>query len=36
MQRKALTPDNFTDLDAVEQRLMAFQDHYNRTANPFD
>jgi transposase len=36
VQRKALTPDNFTDLDAVEQRLVAFQDHYNRTANPFD
>jgi hypothetical protein len=36
VQRKALTPDNFTDLDAVKQRLVASQDHHNRTANPFD
>jgi hypothetical protein len=36
VQRKALTPDNFTDLDAVAQRLLAFQARYNRTASPFD
>ena len=36
LQRKALTPDDFPNLDAVAERLMAFQDHYNRTATPFD
>jgi transposase len=36
LQRKALTPDDFPNLDAVAGRLMAFQDHYNRTAQPFD
>jgi len=29
LQRKALTPDDFPNLDAVAGRLMAFQDHYN-------
>lgn len=28
--------DGFPDLDAVENRLHAFQDHYNTTACPFD
>ncbi|MET9311033.1 hypothetical protein ABZX12_04365 [Kribbella sp. NPDC003505] len=36
VQRKALTPDNFTDLSAVAERLLAFQDRYSRTASPFD
>jgi hypothetical protein len=36
LQRKALTPDDFPNLDAVAGRLMAFQDHYNSTAQPFD
>jgi hypothetical protein len=36
VQRKALTPDNFTDLNAVAERLLAFQDRNNRTAGPFD
>ena len=34
--RKALTPDDFADLDAVATRLTNFQDHYNATATPFD
>ncbi|MEV6324918.1 IS630 family transposase [Nocardia sp. NPDC051787] len=36
VQRKALCPDDFTDLDDVSNRLLAFQDHYNATARPFD
>lgn len=36
VQRKALNPDDFPDLDAVATRLVAFQDHYNSTAQPFD
>jgi transposase len=36
VQRKALRPDDFPNLDAVTTRLMAFQDHYNSTARPFD
>ncbi|MFF3575290.1 IS630 family transposase, partial [Nocardia jiangxiensis] len=36
VQRKALCPDDFADLDAVTNRLLAFQDHYNATARPFD
>jgi hypothetical protein len=36
VQRKALTPDDFLDLDEVTERLMTFQDRYNVTARPFD
>jgi len=36
LQRKALTPNDFADLDALEARLLAFQDRYNKTAEPFD
>lgn len=36
VQRKALTPDDFFDLDEVEQRLLSFQSRYNTTASPFD
>jgi DDE superfamily endonuclease len=36
VQRKALAPDDFADLDAVTERLIAFQNHYNATAEPFD
>jgi hypothetical protein len=35
VQRKVLTPNDFTDLDQLEQRLLAFQDRYNATATPF-
>ncbi|MCC8246257.1 IS630 family transposase [Saccharothrix luteola] len=36
VQRKALTPDDFGDLDEATERLMSFQEHYNATAQPFD
>jgi transposase len=36
VQRKALTPDDFLDLDEVAERLLSFQDRYNATARPFD
>jgi hypothetical protein len=36
VQRKALQPDDFPDLDALAARLTAFQDHYNSTATPFN
>ncbi|WP_374068549.1 IS630 family transposase [Rhodococcus sp. CX] len=36
VQRKALSPDDFRDLDEVTTRLRAFQDRYNATARPFD
>jgi len=35
VQRKALTPNDFPDLAAVEQRLLAFAALYNDTAVPF-
>ena len=35
VQRKALTPNDFADLAAVEQRLLAFAAWYNDTAVPF-
>jgi len=35
IQRKVLTPGDFTDLDAVEQRLTDFETRYNRAAKPF-
>jgi len=35
IQRKVLSPNNFTDLDAVEQRLTDFEKRYNTTARPF-
>jgi hypothetical protein len=36
VQRKVLTPNDFTDLAEVEQRLLAFQRRYQQTAVPFD
>lgn len=35
VQRKVLTPNDFPDLAAVEQRLRAFEAPYNDTARPF-
>jgi len=35
VQRKVLTPNDFPDLAAVEQRLLAFETLYNDTAVPF-
>jgi hypothetical protein len=36
VQRKALTPNHFADLDALAQRLLAFGDSYRQIARPFD
>ena len=36
VQRKVLTPNDFPDLTAVEQRLLAFEALYNDTAVPFN
>jgi transposase len=36
IQRKVLTPNDFTDLAALEQRLLGFQRRYQQTAVPFD
>ncbi|MGB0091669.1 MAG: hypothetical protein WBP81_03950 [Solirubrobacteraceae bacterium] len=35
MQRKALTPNNFTDLNELEQHLLAFGRRYEQIAAPF-
>ena len=34
--RKVLSPNDFTDLDAVEHRLTAFQERYEQLAKPFE
>ena len=36
LQRKAISPVDFPDLDALAQRILAFQDRYNQAATPFD
>jgi len=36
LQRKAISPNNFRDLDELAERITAFQDRYNATAEPFD
>lgn len=36
LQRKAISPINFTDLDDLATRILDFQDRYNATAEPFD
>jgi len=36
LQRKAITPGDFTDLDHLAERVLTFQDRYNTTAQPFD
>jgi hypothetical protein len=35
VQRKALTPNDFDDLAALEDHLMRFQDYYETIAKPF-
>jgi transposase len=35
VQRKVLTPNDFSSLAELEQRLLAFQHRYERTASPF-
>lgn len=36
VQRKALTPNDFPSLAAVEERLLNFQTHYETIARPFE
>ena len=36
IQRKVLTPNDFTSLQELAQRLLAFQDLYEQTAKPFE
>jgi transposase len=36
IQRKLLTPDDFDDLDHLAEQILAFQQHYNAQAKPFD
>ena len=36
VQRKVLKPNDFEDLGAVEERLHAFERHYERIARPFE
>src|SRR5712692_3124952 len=35
VQRKVLAPNDFYSLAELEQRLLAFQSHYEKTASPF-
>ncbi|MFE5739308.1 hypothetical protein [Streptomyces celluloflavus] len=35
IQRKVVSPNDFTDLSEVRDRHRAFEDHYNATAQPF-
>jgi hypothetical protein len=35
VQRKVLTPNDFPDLNTVEQRLLDFQNRYDKIAKPF-
>jgi hypothetical protein len=34
--RKVISPADFSDSDALTGWLLAFQDHYNAAARPFD
>lgn len=36
LQRKALTPADFPNRDAVAARILGFQDHYQAIARPFE
>ena len=36
VQRKVLTPNDFTSLTDVEDRLLQFQEHYEAIAQPFE
>ena len=35
LQRKVLTPNNFTSLTELEEQILAFQARYNQIASPF-
>jgi DDE superfamily endonuclease len=36
LQRKAISPNDFTNLGQLFERVIGFQDRYNTTATPFD
>ena len=36
VQRKVVSPNDFTDLAAIKARLAAFERRYNATSTPFD
>jgi hypothetical protein len=36
LQRKALTPNDFPSLEALRQRIIGFQQHYQTIAKPFE
>ena len=36
IQRKLLTPDDFEDPASLAAQILAFEQHYNATARPFD
>lgn len=36
LQRKAISPSDFRDLDHLAERILAFQNRYNSAATPFD
>jgi DDE superfamily endonuclease len=36
VQRKVVSPNDFTDLDEIRERLAAFEARYNAIAEPFD
>jgi hypothetical protein len=36
LQRKAINPNDFADLDQLSERIIGFTDRYNTTATPFD
>jgi hypothetical protein len=36
LQRKALSPDDFRDLDHLAERVLAFEERHNHAAEPFD
>jgi hypothetical protein len=36
VQRKVVTPNEFTDLDQIRDRLAAFETRYNDVAAPFN
>jgi hypothetical protein len=36
VQRKVVAPNDFRDLSEIETRLLAFQQHYEQLATPFE
>ena len=36
VQRKVLTPNDFSSLQELQQRLLGFQSHYEQSASPFN